>query len=211
MRARVYHLPDTLCSWPWQPQTNPHYRAAQAESVAWLESFRPFTTDTQSAFNGYDFSLLTSMAFPQMTFEKLRGGCDLMHTFFALDDYTDELNGAGVKALCDIAMDAIDNPDQVRPEVDYVIGEIARQIWKRVSHNAPKGSRKRFVTTWRTHLDSVVQQAERRAKGYVCTLEEYIDARRDNIGTSPTFTFMEMALGLDLPREVAQHPAVVSL
>jgi hypothetical protein len=59
--------------------------------------------------------------------DDLRSCCDLMHTFFTLDEHTDPLDAAGAKALCDATMDAIENPDKPRPEGEAVIGEIARQ------------------------------------------------------------------------------------
>lgn len=56
MSEQVYYLPDTLRNWPWHRIQSPHYREAQAESVAWLESFHPFTPAAQKAFNKCDFS-----------------------------------------------------------------------------------------------------------------------------------------------------------
>ncbi|KAJ7753354.1 terpenoid synthase [Mycena maculata] len=208
---QVYRLPDTLRNWPWKRIISPHYRQAQAESVAWLESFHPFTPVAQRAFNKCDFSLVSALTFPNATLYNLRSCCDLMHTFFTLDEYTDPLDAAGVKALCDATMDAIENPDKPRPEGESVIGEIARQFWKRASVNVPKPCQERFVNAWRTYLASVVEQAERRSKAYICTVDEYMIARRNNIGSDPSFALLEISLGLDLPHEVMEHPAIVSL
>jgi len=36
-------------------------------------------------------------------------------------------------------------------------------------------------------------------------------ARRDNIGTNPTFAFLEVSLGLDIPHYVMEHPYIVAL
>lgn len=55
-RPPFYILPDTLRNWPYERIISPHYRAAQAESVAWLESFKPFSPAAQKAFNKCDFS-----------------------------------------------------------------------------------------------------------------------------------------------------------
>jgi hypothetical protein len=60
-------------------------------------------------------------------------------------------------------------------------------------------------------LDSVVEQAERHSSSYIWAIDEYIASRRDNIGTGPTFALLEICLELDLPHDVMQHPAVVSL
>lgn len=54
--APFYTLPDTLRNWPYERIISPYYRSAQAESVAWLESFKPFSPAAQVAFNKCDFS-----------------------------------------------------------------------------------------------------------------------------------------------------------
>jgi hypothetical protein len=56
-----------------------------------------------------------------------------------------------------------------------------------------------------------VEQAERRGASYICTVEEYMAARRNNIGSDPSFAFLEISLGVDLPHEVMEHPAIVAL
>lgn len=57
----------------------------------------------------------------------------------------------------------------------------------------------------------MVEQAARRSQSYICTVDEYMTARRDNIGSDPTFALMEVCLNLDIPHEVMQHPAMLSL
>jgi hypothetical protein len=65
--AQAYYLPNTLRNWPWKRIISPHYRAAQVESVAWLESFRPFSPEDQVKFNKCDFSLVSALTFPKAT------------------------------------------------------------------------------------------------------------------------------------------------
>ena len=67
------------------------------------------------------------------------------------------------------------------------------------------------MNTLRTNLDSIVVQAERRSSLHICTIDEYMAARRENIGTKPVFVFIEISRALDLPDQVMQHPAIVSL
>jgi hypothetical protein len=59
--------------------------------------------------------------------DNLRSCCDLMHTFFTLDEYTDVLDVDATRAMCEITMDAINNPDTPRPAGEAIIGEITRQ------------------------------------------------------------------------------------
>ncbi|KAK7451089.1 hypothetical protein VKT23_012765 [Stygiomarasmius scandens] len=207
----TYTLPDTLRIWPWERKISPYYRECQADSVAWLESFKPFSPRAQVAFNKCDFSLVSALCFPESSKFVLRSCCDLMHTFFTLDEFTDPLNVDGVKELCYATMDAIENPDKPRPEGENVIGEIARQFWQRARKAAPVACEERFIRAWRTYIGSVILQAERRDHSYICTIEEYMAARRDNIGSDPSFALLEMSLGVDLPHEVMEHPTIVAL
>lgn len=53
--AEYFTLPLTLRNWPWHRRISPFYKVAQAQSVAWLESFRPFSPQKMAAFNKCDF------------------------------------------------------------------------------------------------------------------------------------------------------------
>ena len=52
---QVLFLRDTMVHWPWPRAINPHYEEVKATSNAWFESFKPFTTQSQIAFNKCDF------------------------------------------------------------------------------------------------------------------------------------------------------------
>ncbi|KAJ7910913.1 terpenoid synthase [Mycena leptocephala] len=212
MPPRVYHLPHTLRNWPWKPSINQYYNDVEAECALWIQNFPRLSPATRgAAFSKTAGSLLAAMTYPEATSFHLRSCCELMYTFYTVDEFTDRLDGAGAKVLCDATIDAIENPDKPRLEGEPIVGEIARQFWQRASISASKASRERFIKTWRSYVTSVVQQAERRSTSYICTLDEYMIARRDNIGTDPSFVFVEISLGLDLPHEVMEHPAIVSL
>ncbi|KAJ3559506.1 hypothetical protein NM688_g309 [Phlebia brevispora] len=206
-----YHLPDTLRHWPWKADVNPYYQAAKAESVAWIESFKPFSPEAQTSFNKCDFSLLAACTYVKSNFYNLRSCCDAMHVFFVLDEYTDQLNAEGTKVLCDASMNAILHPDRARPHDDSIIGEICRQFWQRARRGAPKCAQERFVSSWQKYLVSLIQQAERRAQSYICTIDEYLAARYQNIGVIPSIALLEICLEVDIPHEVLEHPAITAL
>jgi hypothetical protein len=69
----------------------------------------------------------------------------------------------------------------------------------------------RFRKSWKAYIASVVQQADRRDRSYVCTIDEYLEARRDNIGSDPSFAFLETSLEIDIPEEIMQHPTIVAI
>lgn len=85
------------------------------------------------------------------------------------------------------------------------------RFWQRAQRQASKNAQERFVSAWRLYLASVIQQAERRDKSYICTVEEYMISRRYNIGFDPSVAMMEICLELDIPHSVMQHPAFVTL
>ena len=75
----------------------------------------------------------------------------------------------------------------------------------------PAAARERSISSWSKYLDSVVRQAASRSTSGLCDIEEYMVARRDNIGCLPLFAVMEASLEIDLSHEVMQHPALLSL
>jgi len=70
---------------------------------------------------------------------------------------------------------------------------------------------KRFEKYWIEYLRSVEVQAQYREKEYICTFEQYMKSRRDNIGTMPTIVLGEHCLGLTLADEVLDHPRIKTL
>ncbi|KIY68713.1 terpenoid synthase [Cylindrobasidium torrendii FP15055 ss-10] len=209
----TYHLPNSLQYWPWARAINPHLDEFHDESILWLAQFNAFDPDALASFKKGRFTLLTALGYPESSAFTFRSVCDLMNLFFAIDELTDDEPLDIVIQRCDATMDAILHPDIPRPNGENALGEMARQFWKRASDGEPMsaGVVQRFQTTWRQNLDSVIAQAERRGTHYICKPDEYIAARRDNIGTLPCFVWIEQCLGLDLPDAVMQHPLIKTL
>ena len=59
--------------------------------------------------------------------DHLRVGCDLIHLYFLIDEYTDIEPAPIVREMADIVFDAFNNPDKPRPEGEVILGEVARQ------------------------------------------------------------------------------------
>lgn len=45
--SAVYYLPGILDSWPWDRKLSPYYEEIKEESLAWLETFRPFESPVE--------------------------------------------------------------------------------------------------------------------------------------------------------------------
>lgn len=48
---KTLYIPDTMSAWPWPRKINPLYEEVEAESIAWMESFKPYTRESQIAHN----------------------------------------------------------------------------------------------------------------------------------------------------------------
>ena len=64
-RLQMYlYLPDTMNAWPWPRKFNPYYEDVTAEASAWLKSFKPFTLESQYAFDKCDIGRLAALVYP---------------------------------------------------------------------------------------------------------------------------------------------------
>jgi len=53
--VKTLYLPETMAAWPWPRAINPYYEEVKAASNAWFKSFKPFTPESQRAFDKCDF------------------------------------------------------------------------------------------------------------------------------------------------------------
>ncbi|KAF8970725.1 terpenoid synthase [Flammula alnicola] len=193
---QVIYLPETMANWPWRRAINPHYEEVKAASNAWFESFKPFTPQSQIAFNKCDF-------------EHLRTGCDLMNLFFVVDEYTDVEPEPVVRAMVDIVIDALNNPHKPRPDGEILLGVVAQQFWQLAAKTASPTSQRHMIESFTAYLESVVQQAADRDSDTFRSIDSYFQNRRQNIGARPSYVPME--LDLHLPDEVFYHPVIEEL
>ena len=61
------YIPDTMDAWPWPRKMNPYYLQVTAESDAWLKSLKPFTPESQYAFDKGDFGRLAALVYPDIS------------------------------------------------------------------------------------------------------------------------------------------------
>ena len=50
-----------------------------------------------------------------------------MNLFFVIDEYTDVEPAHVVREMVDVVIDALNNPDNPRPDGENLLGEVARQ------------------------------------------------------------------------------------
>ncbi|KAG6905986.1 hypothetical protein DXG01_016457, partial [Tephrocybe rancida] len=166
-------------------------------SNAWFRSFQAFIPQSQLAFDKCDFGRLAALAYPWVSKEHLRTGCDLMNLFFVIDEYTDVEPAPVVREMVDVVIDALNNPDRPRPEGEILLGKVAQEFWQLGIKTATQSSQRHMVESLTAYLESVVQQAADRDNDTLRTIDSYLHNRRQNIGIRPSFASME--LDLDLP------------
>lgn len=66
-----------------------------------------------------------------------------------------------------------------------------------------------MIDSFASYMESLVQQAEDRDTNQIRTVEAYLQNRREDGATKPSFVPLE--LGLDLIDEVFYHPVLVEL
>ena len=146
---KVVYIPDTMSDWPWQAKFNPLYDEVEAESVAWLTSFRLHTPESQDAHNKARIGRLAAFVYADapggmwqsdmyvasdtpaderlVTADRLRVATDLLHVLYVIDEYTDLEPSAGVREISGIVLDALRNPYKPRSEGELAMGEMIRQ------------------------------------------------------------------------------------
>lgn len=67
----------------------------------------------------------------------------------------------------------------------------------------------RFISTFRTYLDAVVEQAEDRVAHHIRTIESYFQVRRETIGAKSSFALNEMYM--NIPNHIMRHPVIEKL
>ncbi|KAK0624077.1 terpenoid synthase [Immersiella caudata] len=204
MAGKSVKVPDFLRNWPWKRQLSKHYEEAKAESVEWVDGFRAFDPESQDAFNRCDFARLAMLSYQFDDLARCRAGADLMSLFYAFDEYSDVEDAAVTRAMADILMDAIRNPDKPRPQGECCLGEMTRQFWTRGRQVSTAMAERHLIETMQQYVDGVVLQSEDRMHDRLRTIDSYWPLRFHTSGCLPAFALAE--LELEMPEEVYRHP-----
>ncbi|KAH7928468.1 terpenoid synthase [Leucogyrophana mollusca] len=207
--TKMFHLPDTMATWPWPRVINPHFEEVKAASDGWFRSLKAFSPKSQKSFERADLSRFGALAYPHASKEHLRTGCDLIYVGFVVDEYTDIENAEVTREMIEIAIDALNNPHKPRPEGEVILGEVVRQFWALAIKTASPTSQRHFVKHFTDYLHGVLTQSADRDVGLCRGIEDYLVVRRDNIGAQAAFVCLH--LGVDFEDDVYYHPVIVEL
>ncbi|KZV98043.1 terpenoid synthase [Exidia glandulosa HHB12029] len=177
--------------------TNPHYERAAHESRAWVSSHNVMNPRKLAAVFGQgDFERLASRCFPYAGFDELRTLCDFANLLFVIDEFTDGQDGAGARHTANTCLSALRDPSwDDGSALAKITQEFAARLWPAYGPNAMR----RFVSTFASYLEYVVEEAEHRERGEILDLASYEKLRRENSGCGPYYCLIEYALAIDLP------------
>ncbi|EJD46835.1 terpenoid synthase [Auricularia subglabra TFB-10046 SS5] len=192
--ALTYKLPSLLASWPYERRMNIHYKEVKTEADAAFAKLKAYSASAQKHHDASDFG-------------QLRVGCDLHHLFFVFDEYSDQANSEQVRGMASCIMDTLRNKHGHDGECRLF--EAATTFWEGMKKEASERLRRTFIASFQAYTDSVIRQAVDRDGDYTCTIPEYFDNRRYNIGVYPTIALLQ--LGTDLPVEASDHPQMKEL
>jgi len=208
-RPKTIYLPDTMTNWPWPRAVNPHYEAVKIEADAWFRSFKTLDQELLKAFDKCNTAYAVALAYPSASREYLRVGCEVLDVQLVVDDVTDRSTVAGAKGIVDIVIDALHNPYKIRPEGEYIVGEMMRQCSVHAMQTISTTCYPRFIDKFTTYLRAVAVEAIDREQGHCLGIDDHFKHRRETIGTLPWFALHGMEM--NLPDEVYHHPAIVDM
>ncbi|KAH7303422.1 isoprenoid synthase domain-containing protein [Stachybotrys elegans] len=197
MSGLEVRLPILESGWKWPRLVSPFVEELEKECLEWSASFRAFDPEMQC------------LVHEKGKLKQVRSGCDLMHLFFMFDEYSDKASPEEVADQAQALLAPLENPDNPRPDGEWVGGEISRSFWLRIPRTATETFRRRFWATWRDYVVSVVKQAQYRSKSIVLDLDAFLMVWHHTSGAPSTIALYEM--DSDIPDEVRQHPVIVEL
>ncbi|KAJ7664100.1 isoprenoid synthase domain-containing protein [Mycena rosella] len=176
-----------------------------------VQGFPKFpTTGRKSASTGAtSVNLLAALAFPLLDKGGCRVACDMMNLVFLIDEHTDEAEMETAREQARIVMDALRSPHTPRPPEEWIGGEVTGQrvitfVCQESKING--GFQRRFIDTFQSYMDTVIQQADDRNSGRIREVESYFEVRRGTIGAKPAFAICE--IHMNIPNAVINNLVV---
>ncbi|KAI0649321.1 terpenoid synthase [Trametes meyenii] len=201
-------LPDLHAVTPFKGSFNPHYAEAAAESSAWANSYSVFSDAKRAFFLQAGSELLCAHAYPYADYERFRTTCDFVNLLFAVDEISDDQDGKGAHATGLTFYRAMSDPSF---DDGSVLCTMTKEFTARLLKHCGPLTYRRFIKHCRDYIEAVAKEAELRERGEVLDLDAYQLLRRENSAVRFCFGLAGYALGIDLPDEVVEHPAFMTM
>ncbi len=207
-------LPELYC--PFPPAINEHAGEVQENSVKWTRSFGLLPGErAYELFDATGIGRLAARTHPGLSQDDLQLVSDWYTWLFLRDDKGDESEigrhpnelSAADNRFLDVL--AGGEPDLRDEPLVYALHDLRERLDERRRSNALSGIwMRRFIRTFRQHLEATLWEAANRSRGIVPDLESYLRMRPLTGGLSIITELMEIIEGNHIPQAIREHAAV---
>ncbi|KAH6645056.1 isoprenoid synthase domain-containing protein [Truncatella angustata] len=212
-QPRELRIPDLFTGvLSGEPALNPYEAKVRSESETWTKEIAQMSNSMAKILTRANFPYLISLSAPDADAEAFRMGCDWCIWAFVFDDLFDEgimKDKTIVAAEEMIATLAI--MDNTHPPVNrkqYPLRGTLPQVCEQflafygltIVHDELIASDRATAT--------LEDDPSKMSTGLDVAISDYIDTRRQSIGSYCLFVVVEWAHGIQLPQAVIEHPSV---
>ncbi|MGB3682643.1 MAG: hypothetical protein WA990_09170 [Rubrobacteraceae bacterium] len=206
-------LPELYC--PFLPAINEHAEEVQENVVNWTRSFGLLPEQAYRLFDETGLGRLAARTHPDLSRDDLQLVSEWYTWLFLRDDKGDESEvGRRPDELSEVDNRFLDVLAGGAPGIHdeplvHALYDLRERLQGRLHSNGLSGVwMRRFVRTFRGHLEATLWEAANRARGVVPDLESYLRMRPLTGGLSIVTELIEIIEGNHLPQEVREHAAV---
>ena len=206
-------LPELYC--PFTPAINEHAEEVQENTVEWTRSFGLLPKQAYGLFDETGIGRLAARTHPDLSRDDLQLVSEWYTWLFLRDDKGDESEvGRHPDELSTVDNRFLDvlaggEPDIRDEPLVYALHDLRERLEERLRSNVLSGVwMRRFVRTFKGHLEATLWEAANRARGVAPDLESYLRMRPLTGGLSIITELMEIIEGNHLSQEVREHATV---
>ena len=206
-------LPDLYC--PFPPAINEHAEEVQENTVKWTRSFGLLPEPAYGLFGDTGIGRLAARTHPDLSRDDLQLVSEWYTWLFLRDDKGDESEvGRRPDELSEVDNRFLDvlagGEPNIRDEpLVYALHDLRERLYGRLRSNALSSVwMRRFVRTFRGHLEATLWEAANRSRSAAPDLDSYLRMRPLTGGLSIITELIEIVEGNHLPQEVREHAAV---
>ncbi len=206
-------LPELYC--PFPPTINEHAEEVQESTMEWTRNFGLLPEQAYGSFGETGIGRLAARTHPDLSRDDLQLVSEWYTWLFLRDDKGDESEvGRHPDELSTVDNRFLDilaggEPDVRDEPLVYALHDLRGRLEERLRSNAlsPVWMR-RFVRTFREHLEATLWEAANRVRDVAPDLDSYLRMRPLTGGLSIITELMEIIDGNHLPQELREHAAV---
>ncbi|KAI0458269.1 isoprenoid synthase domain-containing protein [Xylaria acuta] len=218
-KSRTLHIPDLFGGiLSGDPVENPLEPTIGCASEAWTKALTKMDPKTAKILTKANFAYLISLAAPQADEFSFRMGVDWCLWAFVFDDQYDEgsMRDKTIEAAHEMIW-TLSVMDDSHPPVDpekHALRYMFQSTWHRFQKRNPapvnEDLQQRWKESHRKCLYAILQQVwlAQSKTGLDVSIPDYMETRRQSIGSYCLFVVVEWAHGIKLTQDIFDHPSI---